>query len=111
MEYVSICIIHVVANAKDKVSGFNSIGRYNHRVLEFILCMICSVLTFQVVYIVCILSKLTTSAFSYSYGSVFKLKMVDITVRCNTSSHIHVDEYLISEVLLTKDSSTKLLPI
>ena len=68
------------------------------------------VLTFHVVYIVCILSKLIISAFSYGYGSVFKLKMVDITVGCKTSGHIHVNEYLISQVLLTKDSSTKLLP-
>ena len=69
------------------------------------------VLTFHVVYIVCILSTLIISAFSYGYGSVFKLKMVDITVGCKTSGHIHVNEYLISQVLLSKDSSTKLLPI
>ena len=94
----AICIIHVVANAKDKVSGFTEQSckvqppcfriYYMHDLLR--------VLTFQVVYIVCILSKLLISAFSYGYGSVFKLKMVDIMVGCKTSNHIHVDEYLIS---------------
>ena len=69
------------------------------------------VLTFQVVYIVCILSELLTRAFSYGYGSIFKLKMVHITVGCKTSSHIHVDEYLISEVLMIKYSSPQLLSI
>ena len=78
----AICIIHVVANANDKVSGFTEQPwkvqspcfriYYMHDLLR--------VLTFQVVYIVGILSKLLISAFSYGYGSVFKLKMVDITV-------------------------------
>ena len=27
-------------------------------------------------------------------------EMLDLTVGCKTSSHIHVDEYLISEVLM-----------
>ena len=94
----AICIIYVVADAKDKASAFTEQFwkvqppcfriYYMHDLLR--------VLTFQVVYIVCILSKLLISAFSYGYGSVFKLKMVDITVGCKTSSHIHVDEYLIS---------------
>ena len=66
-----------------------------------ILDLLC-VLTFQVVYIACILSKLFIHAFSYVYGTVFKLKMVDITIGCKTGSHIHVDEYLISEVLMIK---------
>ena len=80
------------------------------------------VLTFQVVntacilsklfisafslYTVCNLSKLFISAFSYGYGGVFKLKMVDITVGCKTSSHTHMDECLISEVLMIKHTST-----
>ena len=103
---MAICIIHVVANPKDKVSGFTEPSwkvqpqcfriYYMHDLLW--------VLTFQVVYIVCILSKLFISAFSYVYGSVFKLKMVDITVECKTSSHIYVDEYLISEALMIKHS-------
>ena len=38
-------------------------------------------------------SKLFISAFSYSYGSVFKLKIADITVGSKTSSHVHVDEF------------------
>ena len=57
------------------------------------------------------LSKLFISAFSYGYGDVFKLKMVGIIVRCKTTSHNHVDEYLFSEVLMIKQSSTQLLAI
>ena len=40
----AICIIHVVANANDKVSGFTEQSwKVQPRVLEFIICMICSV--------------------------------------------------------------------
>ena len=104
----AICVIHVVANLKDKVSGFTEQSWkvqppcFRIYYMHDLLC----VLNFQAVYILCILSKLFTSAFSNSYGSVFKLKMPDITVRCKTSSHIHVDEYLISEVLMIKHSYT-----
>ena len=96
-----------MANAKDTVSGFTEQSwkvqpqcfriYYMHDLLR--------VLTFHVVYIVCILSKLFISAFSYDYNTAFKLKVVDITVGCKTSSHIHVDVYLISEVLMIKYSS------
>ena len=99
-------------NAKDTVSGFTEQSwkvqpqcfriYYMHDLLR--------VLAFHV-YIVCILSKLFISAFSYDYNTAFKLKVVDITVGCKTSSHIHVDEYLISEVLMIKYSSAQLLPI
>ena len=97
-----------LANAKDKVSGLTEQSwkvqstcfriYYMHDLLR--------VLTFQVVYIVCVLLKLFISAFSYGHGGVFKLKMVDIWVGCKTSSHINVDGYLISEVLMIKHSST-----
>ena len=40
----TICIIHVVANAKDKVSGFTEQSqKVQHSVLEFIIYLICSV--------------------------------------------------------------------
>ena len=32
--------------------------------------------------------------------------MVDISVGCKTSSHIQMDEYLISEILVIKHSSS-----
>ena len=107
----TICIIHVVANTKDKVSGFTEQSwkvqpqcfRIYH--MHDLLCL----MTFQVVYFVFILSKLFIRPFSYVYGSDFKLKMVDITVGCKTSCHIYVDEYLISEVLMIKYSPAKLL--
>ena len=83
----------------------NSLGRYNQCFRIYYMHDLLRVLTFHVVYIVCILSKLFISAFSYDYNTAFKLKVVDITVGCKTSSHIHVDEYLISEVLMIKYSS------
>ena len=93
-------------NAKGTVSGFTEQSwkvqpqcfriYYMHDLLR--------VLTFHV-YIVCMLSKLFISAFSYDYNTGFKLKVVDITVGCKTGSHIHVDECLISEVLMIKYSS------
>ena len=78
----AICIIHFVANAKDKVSGLTEQSCFRIYYMHDLLC----VLTFQVVYIVCILSILFISAFSYVYGSVFKLQMVDITIGCKTTS-------------------------
>ena len=92
----AICIIYVVADAKDKASAFTEQFwkvqppcfriYYMHDLLR--------VQTFEVVYIVCDLSKLFIIAFSYGYESVFKQNIVDITVGCRTNSHIHVDEYL-----------------
>ena len=71
----AVCIIHVVVNAKDKVSGFTEQSRkvespcfrvyYMHDFL--------SVLTFQVVYIACVLSK---KIIKIVYERIFIMGMV-----------------------------------
>ena len=72
----AVCIIHVVVNAKDKVSGFTEQSQkvqspcfrlyYMHDFL--------SVLTFQVVYIVCVLSK--KKVIKIVYEHIFIMGMV-----------------------------------